>query len=91
MVESTSDKLGELAAQAGSAAKMVIQAAANVTQSLPIVGAAATVLLQLIDVCDAHRCNKSAFTALKQRMEGVYKLYFAKDGEPNYRSVISCK
>lgn len=57
-----------------------MQNMAHVAEKLPIIGAAAVLLLQLIDLCDAYRCNKSLFKALKSRMQHMYKLYFAEGG-----------
>ena len=36
---------------------------------------------QLIDLCDAYRCNKKLFESLKARMTYMYKLYFADGGK----------
>jgi transcription initiation factor TFIID subunit TAF12 len=48
------------------------------------VGSAAVLLLQLIDLCDAYRCNKRLFQALKARMQFMYGLYFAEGGSYGY-------
>jgi hypothetical protein len=60
---------------------VVVQNIAIVAEKLPVIGSAAVLMLQLIDLCDAYRCNKSLFLALKARMQFMYSLYFAEGGE----------
>jgi hypothetical protein len=63
---------------------IVVQNMAIVAEKLPVVGSAAVLLLQLIDLCDAYRCNKRLFQALKARMQFMYGLYFAEGGMYGY-------
>ena len=60
--------------------KIVVQNLALAAESLPIIGTAAVLMLQLIDLCDAYRCNKKLFESLKARMTYMYKIYFAEGG-----------
>jgi hypothetical protein len=60
---------------------VVVQNIAIVAEKLPVIGSAAVLMLQLIDLCDAYRCNKTLFLALKARMQFMYSLYFAEGGE----------
>mmetsp|Transcript_38870 Transcript_38870/g.67228 ORF Transcript_38870/g.67228 Transcript_38870/m.67228 type:complete len:1463 (-) Transcript_38870:125-4513(-) len=64
----------------GTASKVVVQNVALAGAQLPIVGAAAVLMLQLIDLCDAYKCNMKLFLALKARMQFLYRLYFAEGG-----------
>lgn len=64
-----------------SMGKVVVQNVALAAEKLPIIGVAAVLMLQLIDLCDAYRCNKRLFESLKARMQYMYKLYFAEGGE----------
>ena len=59
---------------------MVIQNIALSAEKLPVIGVAAVLMLQLIDLCDCYRCNQRLFSALKCRMQFMYGLYFAKGG-----------
>jgi len=63
--------------------KVGVQTAAFVAQqaNLPFVGSAASLILQLIDVCDKYQCNKEAFLALKSRLLNWHRLYFGKGGK----------
>lgn len=65
----------------GTASKVVVQNVALAGAQLPIVGAAAVLMLQLIDLCDAYKCNMKLFLALKARMQFLYRLYFAEGGK----------
>lgn len=65
----------------GTASKVVVQNVALAGVQLPIVGAAAVLMLQLIDLCDAYKCNMKLFLALKARMQFLYRLYFAEGGK----------
>lgn len=64
----------------GTAGKVVVQNMAMAGVQLPIVGAVAVLMLQLIDLCDAYKCNMKLFLALKARMQFLYRLYFAEGG-----------
>jgi len=65
----------------GTASKVVVQNMALAGANLPIVGAVAVLMLQLIDLCDAYKCNMKLFLALKARMQFMYRLYFAEGGK----------
>lgn len=68
----------------GTASKVVVQNMALAGANLPIVGAVAVLMLQLIDLCDAYKCNMKLFLALKARMQFMYRLYFAEGGEISF-------
>jgi hypothetical protein len=60
---------------------VVVQNIAIVAEKLPVIGSAAVLMLQLIELCDSYRCNKTLFLALKARMQFMYSLYFAEGGK----------
>jgi hypothetical protein len=63
------------------AAKVVLRHTVVISQNMPVMGAAATMLLQMIDLCDEYKCSKELFRALQARMEYIYNLYFGEGGE----------
>ncbi len=52
-----------------------------VAEQLPMVGAAGTLLLMLVDLCDGYKCNMDSFMTLKNRMSNVHRLYFSEGGK----------
>ena len=65
----------------GMAGKVIVQNMAMAGANLPIIGTVAVLMLQLIDLCDAYKCNMRLFLALKARMQFMYRLYFAEGGK----------
>ena len=74
-----------------NASKVVVQNMALASVQLPIIGAVAVLMVQLIDLCDAYKCNMTLFFALKTRMQFMYRLYFAEGGKFNTSSPFSFK
>ena len=72
---------GDITRKVLQGATAAVQVAAQAGKHIPVVGAAASLLLQLIALCDQYRCNKIAFTALKARMSNLHQLYFGRGGE----------
>jgi hypothetical protein len=71
---------GSALQHAAEFAKDALQGVAEVGGQLPIVGAAAVLLLQVIVLCDQYRFNKKACLALNGRMEMLHGLYFGPGG-----------
>jgi hypothetical protein len=60
--------------------KSVVKVVGLVAERLPVVGAAGTLLLMLVDLCDGYKCNMDSFMKLKSRMNNIHRLYFSQGG-----------
>jgi len=59
----------------------LMQHVGHVAERVPIVGAVAVLISELVNICDACRCHEEAFQTLKRRMKRMYGICYGERGK----------